>query len=235
MKPDRVTSLLRRTLPIAAMCMLPMPAMADPPIWVNAKHVQATETKCGEQRSILFKSDAFRGPVARTPPGCTSAEFFYVQLNVFKAFVNLRSGDFAESNTHAGLLVCDGDLNVGKPPGLRIVGTVRGVLILGTPGAIERTIREHPAPRGCRYIREKYQYVSSVGGIPFTDVANGGTMSIRESLALHAKERERAIAECNASPACVAEVRRLSAINAYYECMKPLQPGEADRTCRRPW
>ncbi len=28
---------------------------------------------------------------------------------------------------------------------------------------------------------------------------------------MHAKERERAIAECNSSPACQAEVRRMSA------------------------
>jgi hypothetical protein len=44
-------------------------------------------------------------------------------------------------------------------------------------------------------------------------VENGGTMTVAESLAMHAKERERAIAECNASPACVAEVRRITAFS----------------------
>lgn len=208
------------------MCLLPVPALANPPIWANARHVKATETKCGEQRSILFKSDAFKGPTAPTPPGCSSTEVFYVQVNVFKAYFSSSKGGFAESNADAGLLLCNGDLPSGK---------TRGVLLLGTPGAIARAIREHPAPSGCTYTREKYQYVYSVGGIPFTDVENGGTMTIRESLALHAKERERAIAECDASPACQAEVRRQSAINAYYDCMKPLQPGEPSRSCRRPW
>ena len=77
--------------------------------------------------------------------------------------------------------------------------------------------------------------IAGAGGIPFTDVPNGGTMSVRESLAIHAKERERAIAECNASPACQAEVRRRSAINSYFDCMKPLQANEPARTCYRPW
>ena len=120
-----------------------------------------------------------------------------MQLNVAKAFVSAKTGEFAESNTDAGLLVCEGDPASGKPPGLVIVGTVRGVLILGTPSAIERAIREHPAPRGCTYIREKDQNVSSVGRIPFTDLENGGTMHIRESRALHAKERERARTSAN--------------------------------------
>ncbi len=60
-------------------------------------------------------------------------------------------------------------------------------------------------------------------------------MSIRESLAIHSKERERAIAECNGRPACQAEVRRTSAINAYFDCMKPMQAYEPARTCYRPW
>ena len=235
MEPVTRPSQLRRTLLAIGFCVLPLPAKADPPIWVNARYVQAIETTCGGQRSLLFTSAAFKGPAPRTPPGCSSADIFYIQLNVAKAFMNLKTGDFAEANTDAALLVCNVDLAAGKPRGMVIVGTIRGVLILGTSGAIDRAIREHPASRGCRYVRERFQYVSSVGRIPFTDVENGGTMSIRESLALHAKERERAIAECNASAACRAEVQRRSAINAYYDCMKPLQPGEPNRTCRRPW
>jgi len=228
--------LIRRTLAGMVMCgLMPMPALVDPPIWVNARHVKATETRCGNQRSLLFKSDRFKGPAAPTPPGCSTSEFFYIQLNVFKAFVSERTGAFAESNTDASLLVCNVDLAAGKPPGLKIDGTIRGVLLVGTASAITRAIREHPAPAGCVYTKEKFQYVASLDRIPFTDVENGGTMSIRESLALHAKERERAIAECNASAACQAEVRRMSAVSAFYDCMKPLQPGEPSRTCRRPW
>ena len=234
-QPPSVRPLFRRALLMLGIGVLPPSAVADPPIWVNARHVKATETTCSGQRSILFKSDAFKGPMPPTPSGCSSAEYFYVQLNVAKAFVNSRTGDFAAQNTDAGLLTCEGDLEAGKPRGLVIVGTIRGVLILGTSSAIARTIAEHPAPRGCRYVREKFQFASSVGRIPFTDVENGGTMSIRESLALHARERDRAIAECNASAACRAEVQRRSAINAYYDCMRPLQRGEPDRVCRRPW
>ncbi len=213
-------------LPLFAMGALSNPAIADPPIWVHAGRVKATYTRCDQQRSLLFKGDSFRGPAAPNPPGCRSMEVFYTHLNVFKAFVSARSGEFAEANVDAGYITCGGDAATGGQ---------RGVMILGTPEAIERARREHPEPRGCTFTREKYQYVSSAGRIPFEDVANGGTMSVRESLAIHAKERERAIAECNASPACQAEVRRRSAINAYIECMKPLQPNEPDRTCRRPW
>ncbi len=218
--------LLFRALPIVAMLVLSIPVMADPPIWANASRVKATFTKCGEQRSILFKGDSSKVPVSPNPPGCTSVEVSYAQLNVFKAFFRAKNGTFAEANVDAGYIMCGRDAASGGQ---------RGVLIVGTPGAIERAIREHPAPRGCTFTREKYQYVSSAGSIPFTDVPNGGTMSIRESLAIHEKERERAIAECNASAACQAEVRRRSANNAYFDCMKPLQPNEPDRTCRRPW
>ncbi len=234
-QPVSVRPLLRGTLLMLGIGVLPTRYAADPPIWVNARHVKATETICNGQRSILFKSDAFKGPMPPTPRGCSSAEYFYIQLNVAKAFVSAQTGDFVAPNADASLLVCDVDLEAGKPRGLVIVGTVRGVLTVGSSSAIARAIAEHPAPRGCRYVREKYQFVSGVGRIPFTDVENGGTMSVRESLALHARERERAIAECNASAACRAEVKRLSAINAYYDCMKPLQRGEPDRVCRRPW
>ncbi|MEO8466153.1 MAG: hypothetical protein ABI640_12485 [Gammaproteobacteria bacterium] len=213
-------------LPIAAMCALPIPAMADPPIWAVASRVKATHTQCGELQSILFKGDSFKGPAAPNPPGCTSVEVIYFQLNVFKPFFGADNRGFAEANVDAGYIACGENAAAdGK----------RGVLIIGTPAEIERARRQHPEPQGCTFTRQKFQYVSSAGSIAFTDVPNGGTMSIQESLALHAKERERAIAECNASPACQAEVSRRSAINAYYDCMKPLQPNEPDRTCRRPW
>lgn len=218
---------LWKILPIIAMTSLPIPAIADPPIWANARHVKATLTECRGERSILFKSDTAELPaIAPNPPGCKSVEILYNQLNLFKAFVNSKNGDFAEANVDAGYITCGGDLPSGGQ---------RGVIILGTSAEIERTRRLHPEPQGCTFVKEKYQYISSVGAIPFTDVPNGGTMSIKESLALHAKERERAIAECDASPACRAEVRRIGAINAYFQCMKPLERYEAERTCYRPW
>lgn len=202
------------------------PVMADPPIWANARRVNATLTTCGEQRSLLFKADSVRSPSSRIPAGCTAVEVFYTQLNVFKPYFRGQDGSFAQADVDAGYLTCGGDNPAGGQ---------RGVLILGTQGAIARAIRENPAPRGCGYLKERFQHVSSAGRIPFADIPNGGTMTVQESLALHAKERERAIAECNASPACRAEVRRRSAINAYFDCMKPLQPNEAPRTCYRPW
>lgn len=222
----RLGRMLLRALTIVVMIVLSVHAMADPPIWANAKRVKATLAQCGEQRSILFKGDSFKAPVLRNPAGCTSVEVFYTQLNVFKAYFSPKDGSFAEANVDAAYLTCGGEAASGGQ---------RGVLILGTAGAIKRAMREHPAPRGCTYRTEKYQYVSSAGSIPFTDVANGGTMSVAESLRIHAEERKQAIAVCNASPACQAEVRRQSAINSYYDCMKPLQRGEAPRTCYRPW
>ena len=224
--PTNLRRWTARTLLAVATLLLSHPVMADPPIWANARRVNATLTKCGEQRTLLFKADSFRAPVSPTPAGCTTVEVFYTQLNVFKSYFRARDGSFAEVNVDAGYMTCGGDAASGGQ---------RGVLIVGTHGAIERAMREHPAPRGCAYTKEKYQYVSSAGRIPFSDVPNGGTMSVRESLDLHAKERERAIAECNASPACQAEVRRQSAINSYFDCMKPLQANEPPRTCYRPW
>ena len=224
--PTRLRSWLSRALPMAAMLLLSQTVMADPPIWVNAKRVDATLTTCGEHRSLLFKADSVRAPPSPTPAGCKTAEVFFTQLNVFKSYLRGQDGSFAEVNVDAGYITCGGDAASGGQ---------RGVLIVGTQGAIERAMREHPAPRGCTFTKERFQYVSSAGRIPFTDVPNGGTMSVRESLDLHAKERERAIAQCNASPACQAEVRRRSAINAYFDCMKPLRANEAPRTCYRPW
>ena len=226
LNPKRLGRMLLRALTIVAMLVLPVHAMADPPIWANAKRVKATLAQCGEQRSILFKGDSFKAPAPPNPAGCTSVEVFYTQLNVFKAYLSAKDGSFAEANVDAAYLTCGGDAASGGQ---------RGNLMVGTPGAIKRAMREHPAPRGCAYRMEKYQYVSSAGSIPFTDVANGGTMSVAESLRIHEEERKQAIAVCNASPACQADVRRQSAINSYYDCMKPLQRNEAPRTCYRPW
>ena len=226
MKPNPVRSLLISALPLIAASLLSGFLMADPPIWANAKHVKATYTECGQEHTILFKGTSVNVPATPNRPGCRSVEVFYTQLNITQAFLGAKNGEFAEANVDAGYISCD-----GPPPAIG----QRGILILGTPGEIERARREHPAPQGCTFTKQKYQYVSSLGGIPFTDVPNGGTMSVQESLALHAREREKAIAECNASPACRAEVQRITAINTYFECMKPLQPHESVRTCYRPW
>jgi hypothetical protein len=226
MKLNPLRSLFLTALPLIAVCLLSRPLMADPPIWANARHVKATYTECGQERYIIFRGNSVRVPATPDPPGCRSVEVFYTQLNIAQAFLGGKNGEFGEANVDAGYISCD-----GPPP---TVGQ-RGILIIGTPGEIERARREHPAPQGCHFTKQKYQYVSSLGGIPFTDVPNGGTMSVKESLAIHAKEREKAIAECNASPACRAEVKRRTAINTYFECMKPLQPNEPERTCYRPW
>ncbi len=113
-----------------------------------------------------------------------------------KFFQAGNKGEISASHVDAGYIFC---------------GKGEAAINLGGPGEAERAIREHPAPLGCSYTTRQYQYISSVGSIPFSNVANGGTMTVAESLAMHAKERERAIAECNASPACLAEVSRMSA------------------------
>ena len=225
-KSSSVRSLLLIAWSLAALCLLSSSLRADQPIWANARHVRATYTECGQERYILLKANSVKVPAIPNPPGCRSVEVFYTQLNIAQAFLGAKNGAFAEANIDAGYISCE-----GPPPS----PDQRGILILGTPGEVERARREHPAPPGCTFTKQRYQHVSSLGGIAFSDVPNGGTMSVQESLALHAREREKAIAECNASPACRAEVKRRTAINTYFECMKPLQPQEAERTCYRPW
>lgn len=206
------------TMMAVVLLQMGTPARADPPIWANARMVKATVTDCGALHYLTLKGNAI--PTATPPdsPGCKSSERTYGQVNVAMAFLQAGGkGQISESNVDVGTILCDNGYTV---------------LILGRAGAIERAIRQNPPPRGCTFSTSKVQHLSSVGSIAFTDVANGGTMSVKESLALHARERDRAIAECNASPACQAEVRRRSAINAYYECMKPTAVAH---TCTRPW
>jgi hypothetical protein len=195
MKPKRSKVLLLAIVAAIAMLQLSSPAKADPPLWANAKWVKATATLCDGINYLILRGNEVHVPTRSNSPGCTSSEEIFVQVNVSKKFFRGgNSGEISASHVDAGFLSC------GKPA---------GIIILGAPGEAERAIREHPAPRGCTYTTRKYQYLSSVGSIPFTDVANGGRMTVAESLALHAKERERAIAECNASPACQAEVSRM--------------------------
>jgi len=209
---------LMATLAVAGLLQVSGLAFADPPIWANAKVVRAIQTDCGSLQYLTLKGEAVKAPAPPDSPGCKSSEKIYRQVNVSMSYLRPESkGQISESNVDAGTILCsNGD----------------ALVILGDARAIDLAIRQHPAPNGCAYTKGKFQHLSSVGSIPFTNVANGGTMSVKESLAIHAKERERAIAECNASPACVAEVRRRSAINAYYDCLKPTQ---YDHTCTRPW
>ena len=78
MRPNLKKPLLFRTLPMIALCVSSPSAVADPPIWANAKRVKATLTECGTGRSILFKGDAMKVPAiaAPNPPGCHSVEIF---------------------------------------------------------------------------------------------------------------------------------------------------------------
>jgi hypothetical protein len=218
MKPTFAKVLLFRTLATMLMLQIGPHAIADPPIWANAKRVKATFTECGALHYLLLKGDGVDGQMPPASPGCTATDKVLLQVNVAKVFFRSdTNGSISEPKVDAAYLLCsNGDVLIN----------------LGRSSEVENSIRQVPAPKGCAYTKVKYQLVSSVGKIAFTNVANGGTMSVAESLAKHANERERAIAECNASAACLAEQRRLNAINAYYDCIRPK---DYARTCYRPW
>ncbi|MBP8310940.1 MAG: hypothetical protein KAY46_26920, partial [Burkholderiaceae bacterium] len=208
------------TSAVLACLHLSSPAFADAPIWANAREVRATQTDCGTFRYLVFKGNGVRGPIPSDAPGCKSTERVYRQINVSQAFFRRESGGLiSEQGVDAATLSCsNGD----------------ALIIVGRGKEISLVVRRVPAPPGCAYSMGKLQQVSSVGRIPFTDVANGGTMSVKESLAYHAEERRRIIAECNASAACRAEMNRIArdrAIAEYDECMKP---GGVSRVCSRP-
>lgn len=172
-------------------------ARADSPIWAQAESVKATSTECAGTRFIMLKANAAKVPILATEPGCTTSEEVYTRVYVAKAlFKAERRGPLAESKVDAGVVFCNKD---------------DVALLLGKASDIERAFRLNPAPRGCSFSTRKYQFVSSVGDIRFSNLPDRGTMTVAESLALHAKERQRFIAECNSSPACQAEVQRRSA------------------------
>lgn len=203
-----------------ALMYLSSPALADAPIWANAKVVKATQTDCGANHYLVFKGNAVSAPTPPDAPGCKSTERVYRQINVSQAFFRSEGkGTISEQGVDAATLLCsNGD----------------ALIIVGRGREVDLAVRRVPAPRGCAYSMGRLQHVSSVGSIPFTDVANGGTMSVKESLAFHAEERRRIIAECNASAACRAEMARINrerAIAEYNECMKP---GGVTRVCSRP-
>ena len=203
-----------------ALFFIVLPAAADAPIWANAKVVKATQTDCGAYRYLVFKGNAVRDVAPPAAPGCTSTDRVYRQINVSQAFFKPPGkGPFSEQGVDAATLACsNGD----------------ALIIVGRGREVEQAVRRVPAPAGCGYQMGRFQQVSAVGSIAYTDVANGGTMSVKESLALHAEQRRRIIAECNASAACRAEMSRISrerAIADYNECMRP---GGATRVCSRP-
>ncbi len=217
MKPQSARRLRYGALAIAGLLQPAGPASADPPIWANAKWVKATITDCGDVRYLVLRSDAVDPPKPPSAAGCTTTEEIYHQLHVAKAFFRAGSkGLVSGANVDAGRIFC---------------GKGEAALTIGPLQEVDRAIRQFPAPRGCSYAKLKFEQVTSLGSIPFANVANGGTMTIAESLAIHAKERERVIAECNASAACRAELRRLNAINTFNECMKP---SPITRVCTRP-
>src|SRR5450432_185077 len=161
MKPSSGKMLLLGTVAALAMFQLSTPATADPPIWANAKWVKATDTECGGLRYLILKGNSVNVPTRSNAPGCTSSEVDFHQINVSKKFFLAGNiGAISGSHVDAGYIFC------GK-------GEV--AINLGAPGEAQRAIREHPAPPGCSYTTRQYQYISSVGSIPFTNVANGGT------------------------------------------------------------
>jgi len=172
-------------------------AWADSPTWAQAKSVKATSTECGSKRFIVLKATAAKVPIPATEPGCSTTEEVYTKVFVSKAFFKAeRRGALAESNVDAGILFCTKD---------------EIALLLGKASDIERAFKQNPAPKGCSFSTRFYQYVSSVGDIRFSNIPDRGTMTVAESLEMHAKERQRIIAECNASPACRAQVQRRNA------------------------
>ncbi len=186
------------------------PAFADAPIWANAKVVKATQSDCGPYRYLVFKGNAVREPTPPDTPDCKSTEMVYRQINVSKAFFRPEGkGLISEHGVDAATLLCsNGD----------------ALIIVGRGREVNFVVRRVSAPPGCAYSMSRLQHLSSIGSIAFTDVANGGTMSVKESLAYHAEERRKIIAECNASAACRAEMSRISRENAiaeYDECMNP--------------
>jgi hypothetical protein len=195
-----------RATACAATLAVASAAWADSPTWAQALSVRATSTECGSQRFIVLKASAAKVPIPATEPGCTTREEVYSKVFVAKAFFKAeRRGPLAESNVDGGIVFCKKD---------------DVALLLGKASDIERAFKQNPAPKGCTFSTRKYQYVASVGDIRFSNLPDRGTMTVAESLAMHAKERQRIIAECNASPACQAEVQRRRGANGktLYTC-----------------
>ena len=169
-------------------------ARAEPPAWAAAHAVKATHTECKDESFLVLKGPGAKASRSPSRPGCTSSEEIYYELDVGADFVS-KAG-VAETNLDASILSCGNEV---------------AVMILGRSRDIELAIRSLPAPpRGCRYSKRKYERVTSVGSIPFEGVVRK-QMSVPESLAKGQRERDQIIAQCNADPACRAEVARMRA------------------------
>jgi len=81
MKPQLASVSLLFTLAVTAMYQLSTPALADAPIWANAKWVKATNTTCGALHYLILKGNSVNVPPSNSP-GCTSSEEIYHQINV---------------------------------------------------------------------------------------------------------------------------------------------------------
>lgn len=168
------------------------PAGAEAPAWAAAHAVKATHTECRGESFLVLKGPGARASPPPTRPGCKSSEENYYELDVAADFVS--TSGVAETNLDASILSCGNEV---------------GVMMLGRRRDIELAIRSLPAPpRGCSYSKRRYERVTSVGSIPFKGVVRK-RMSVAESLAMHQRERDQIIAQCNADPACRAEVARM--------------------------
>jgi hypothetical protein len=192
------------------MLQLSSPAAADPAIWVNAKWVKATYTNCGGRHYLVLRGNAVKAPAPSKESGCVTSEEIFHQLNLAKAFLpSGNNGQFSQALVDAGYIFC------GKGEAAINLGTAREVASVSKISSIP----------GCTYTQRRYQSVSSLGGIAFTDVPNGGTMTVAESLAMHAKERQKIIADCDANPACRAELARMQSSSGPATPGNPCAPG----------
>ncbi|MEP7313685.1 MAG: hypothetical protein ABI859_13950 [Pseudomonadota bacterium] len=196
MKPDWNRVAVSAAMLSLALLLLSGPANADPPIWANARWVMVTDTVCGGAHTLVLRPESVKAPPPSKAPGCTTTEEKFHQINVAKTFFwREKNGQIAASDVEAIYIYC------GK-------GEV--AMHLGSTGMAVRAWREFQIP-GCTGTKRRYQAIASVGNIKFTDVPNPGTMSVAESLAMHAKERQKIIADCNANPICRAQVERMRA------------------------
>ena len=175
---------------------LSWPVNAAAPNWGKATGLRATENLCGNQHSLILKGKDTRTSPMSNMPGCTSSEVVYDQLIISETLLaHGNGGPISVSGVDSGAIHC----SKGKI-----------AMIIGAPGQVEQVIREHPVLPNCTYVTKRYEHVSSLGKISFVDTGDGRTMTIAESLAAGAKERALIIAQCNANPACRAEMARMS-------------------------
>jgi hypothetical protein len=213
MKPMMPQRIRCRTITAAALLALSLTATAASPIWANAAQVQVTDTTCGAVRSLTLRQGAV---AAAKQPGaalCAATEETFDAVFI--------SGKFLRRGNKGPIAETDVDV--------RRVACAKGValLILGPAADTERALREHPAQPGCKVTKVRYQQVSSAGNIPFVNIPETGTMSVAESLAMHQKERNQIIAECDASPSCRADRNRMSngSGKKIYTCPPGYYPG----------